>query len=54
MTLLSPLALHDRATPSSRTTVAPGEEKGEEEEEGEGEWEEEEEWIWSSSSSRRF
>ena len=52
MTLLSPLALHDRATPSSRTTVVPGEE--EEEAEGEeGEWEEEE-WIWSSSSSRRF
>ena len=48
MTLLSPLALHDRATPSSLTTVAAGEED-EKEDEGEGE-----EGISSSSSSRSF
>ena len=50
MTLLSPLALHDRATPSSLTTVA----AGEKEDEGEGEEEWEEEWISSFSSSRSF
>ena len=51
MTLLSPLALQDRATLSSLTTAATGEEKNEEEEEGEvGEGD----GVSSSSSFRRF